>query len=571
MFLEKAAQARPLILGVAAGFVSLLLTLPGLGAADFLGDDEALDAGVVWEMAEHGHWVFPEFNGEVLPPKPPLFYWLAGIASRFHGQVDEWSVRLPSALLAAATVTLTVVCGASLVGRGPAFLGGLLLAVMPTFHGQARIGRSDMTMTVLVAAILFLFHLAPQPFSRGVRWLFFVLAGLTLIAKGAAGCGLVVVVLALDAFLGDRRQALRSLWDPAIAAFLIVGGSWYLAGAAHWGPEFVERHIIGENARHFFGGLVTRKPAVRGIAHHLTHFVNIFTGTFPWGFLLPLSLRDLWRTPADIRSQALSFLGRWALGGFVFFTVATRKSPYYLLPILPPVALLVGNSIWERIAFTPGATPLRHLVSRRTTAAALAAALLLVLGWLLVEASGPSGTAAAVLEAARRSPLLLGISVAASSLLITAAARAWAAGDSRSLLEFGWLTMLALLTIANLVDGPLARRQSLKPFAREIEKQVEPGERLFFFKLPLPAVALYTGRRIPTLVSRPFSEPEPFYLVVPDSLRGELPEDWKARSREVARADARVFTRKRMGLGLLRVTSGEAGEAGAEETSREPG
>ena len=101
------------VVAAAIALLALALYLPAIGVGDFVGDDEALDAGVVWEMRRSGDWLFPEFNGEYLPPKPPLFYWAAAAVSKVHGRVDEWSVRAPSAFAAAAMVAVGVVASMS--------------------------------------------------------------------------------------------------------------------------------------------------------------------------------------------------------------------------------------------------------------------------------------------------------------------------------------------------------------------------------------------------------------------------------------------------------------------------
>src|SRR5262249_36988499 len=139
--LEHPSPVGPRItLAAAISLFALVLYLPGIGVGDFVGDDEALDAGVVWEMRQTGDWLFPEFNGEYLPPKPPLFYWAAAAVSKVRGRVDEVSLRVPSALAGAATVGITVAGTAPIVGLGPATLAGLLLATMAIIVRQSPLG-----------------------------------------------------------------------------------------------------------------------------------------------------------------------------------------------------------------------------------------------------------------------------------------------------------------------------------------------------------------------------------------------------------------------------------------------
>lgn len=481
--------APPWLLALAAALVALALHLPFLGASDFIGDDEALDAAVVVDMVERGHWLFPEPNGDALPPKPPLYYWAAAAASELHGAVDEWSVRLPSVLCAAATVGISVAAGTRLVGAGPALLGGLLLAVMPVFRAQARVGRTDMMMTLLVSAWLLVFRLAPEPLGRGRRWLLFTLLGLASLTKGAAGIGLVVaVVIAEVALAGERRAALRSLLDPAVLAFALVGGGWYVAALAHWGWPFFRSQIVAENLGHFFGGWVAGKPGLRGLVRALSHFVNVFTVALPWSLILPLAIRDLWRTRRTRASGGVDFLARWGLAGLVFFTLASRKSPYYLLPLTPPMALLAAWWLWPSVRSVgeDAAEPPAHNRGRVALAA--------------------------------------------------------------------WAAAACVVVLADAVEGPLARRQSLRPFAATVAREVPADQPLFFFELRLPAVSLYARRRIPTLEASS-AAPAAFYLVVPESLERRLPDAWRRGAREIAAGRARVFTRSTMGIRLYRMVA----------------
>ena len=64
----------------------------------------------------------------------------------------------------------------------------------------------------------------------------------------------------------------------------------------------------------------------------------LLAGLFPWTPLLVL----LFSAPLfqDRRAQ---FLLAWFAWGFVFFSASRNKLPGYLLPLLPPVAALVGN------------------------------------------------------------------------------------------------------------------------------------------------------------------------------------------------------------------------------------
>ena len=76
--------------------VAFLWNLGNIGLVD---ETEPLFAEAARQMTVTGDWITPYFNGETRFDKPPLIYWLMAVAYRTLG-VNEWAVRLPSALCA---------------------------------------------------------------------------------------------------------------------------------------------------------------------------------------------------------------------------------------------------------------------------------------------------------------------------------------------------------------------------------------------------------------------------------------------------------------------------------------
>ena len=80
----------------AIAWVGFLWNLGNIGLVD---ETEPLFAEAARQMTVTGDWITPYFNGETRFDKPPLIYWLMAVAYRTLG-VNEWAVRLPSALCA---------------------------------------------------------------------------------------------------------------------------------------------------------------------------------------------------------------------------------------------------------------------------------------------------------------------------------------------------------------------------------------------------------------------------------------------------------------------------------------
>jgi 4-amino-4-deoxy-L-arabinose transferase-like glycosyltransferase len=532
---------------------ALALYLPTVGERDFVGDDEALDAGVVSEMVRAGDWLFPEFNGEYLPPKPPLFYWAAAVAAKLHGRADEWSSRMPSAVGAAIVVGLTVAAASPVVGLGPAALGGAMLATMPVMFGQARVARCDMLLALMTSACLFLVMPGrARPLPPAERWVFWSLLGLAAITKGGAGVGLVVVVTLVSAAVERDASTLRALADRSIIAFVVLGASWYVLATVHWGERFVDEQILGENLRRLIGGVgISDKGAtVRPLTERLTYYpAHLFPLALPWSVLLPPALFATCRGSPEMRSSR--FFAVWLVAGLAFFTAVPRKSPYYLLPLAPPLAILCATWAFPRLGASSGHRTLEPDALSRRLALAAGAAVLAVA--TLVVLSRPRCEIHAISLALGNHPALT-----LFALLLLGGALF---GGAVALRHRHWaVSTIALLAglygsfwIAGIVDGAIDSCVTLRPIAEAVRSEVRPGSTVFFLREPLPAVALYAERRIETLRDLSASPPRPFYLIVPETLAPQLPSSWSAGATIVAEVRGRAFTSKPMRVQLLRL------------------
>src|SRR5512145_851803 len=92
-FLEEERYQLPFL------FVFLLvLNLPLLGSRDLWAPVEPRYGEIARVMFARGEWIVPTVNGDVYTDKPIFYFWLVLVVSHFAGAVNEWAVRLPSAL-----------------------------------------------------------------------------------------------------------------------------------------------------------------------------------------------------------------------------------------------------------------------------------------------------------------------------------------------------------------------------------------------------------------------------------------------------------------------------------------
>jgi hypothetical protein len=283
-----------------------------------------------------------------VPSKPPLFHWLGALCSFGLGELSEFTIRLPSAVLAIVGVLLTYYAGSVLWGVEAGLVAGLILATSFEWLRAATTARVDMTLTacMVMAYVFFLFLYRQHAVSLWQALLFFGCLGLATLSKGPVGA--VLPGLTILVFLALRRDFafVRQLHlVPGIAVFLVIAGSWY--GLAVWqgGGEFFTKQIMKENVLRFFASGM----AGAGHEHPFYYFIpNLLLGMAPWSlFLTPLGI-FLYQRRKTLHEQGFLYLIVWAVTVFVFYSAASSKRSVYILPIYPAVALLLG-AWWQEL------------------------------------------------------------------------------------------------------------------------------------------------------------------------------------------------------------------------------
>ena len=175
-----------------------------------------------------------------------------------------------------------------------------------------------------------------------------------------------------DGLLPTRRGWLGLRWiDVALAAARAAGGRAAVVpgdGRRH-GIAYLRRFFVGENLERFatdrYNG---RRP--------LWFYVPIILGGLaPWSSLIVLWIPTLGRVLRGVRrlTEPSGALILWAAVPFVFYTLSVGQQPRYILPVLPPLALLVARTLLSRLDASEAAGPARTWPSpRRSRCSALA-------------------------------------------------------------------------------------------------------------------------------------------------------------------------------------------------------
>lgn len=326
--------------------------------------DEGRYVRIPQEMVASGDYVTPRLNSVDYFYKPPLFYWLQAVPLRVSGTA-EWGLRFFPALAALLTCLALVAAGRWLWNEWTGWLAAFLLATAGLFYGLSQIVILDMLLTACISiALLCYLGAIDLPDSRrrkGLFALFYLSLGLAVMTKGLVGLVIPAAVIVLWT-LALRRwsDVLRVHLVPGILLFLAVVAPWHVLATLEnpaTGGEFFSTNPAGQGFAWFYFWhehvlrYIDPESAERGKAWWFFLMVTPL-GMLPWAVFLPGCIIALARGRKFLEPQLL-FLLLWALFPVAFFSLSSSKLPPYILPSLPPLALLLawyGRLCWQRPA-----------------------------------------------------------------------------------------------------------------------------------------------------------------------------------------------------------------------------
>jgi 4-amino-4-deoxy-L-arabinose transferase-like glycosyltransferase len=320
---------------VGAAIAILFALFFGLGSRGLNEPDEARYAEVSREMMVSGDYLTPQLMGVPHLSKPPVTYWLAAVSMRIFG-VNEWAVRLPAALAAAGALLAVYLLTASVCGQLAGLGAALVLVTSPLFFMVGRLITTDMIMTAMVTgsvACLWRWYIAP---TRSIARLagFYVFMGLGLLTKGPVAVALPVFALA-GLLWRNPRLSWRDLHPvKGLLLMLAVAAPWFVA--VTWQKPDLWSYFIG---RELVGRMAS---SVHGRTHAWWFFVPVLAaGMVPWCVWIVVAAARL-RLSQDNRADLARMCAAWAGLGLLLFTVSRSKLATYIVPLLPPLAVLTA-------------------------------------------------------------------------------------------------------------------------------------------------------------------------------------------------------------------------------------
>jgi len=448
--------------------------------------DEARYAEVAREMLG-GDLMVPHLNYVAYVEKPPLLYWATALSFRCFG-LNELAARLPSAVFAILGVLAVYVFGRCLFDRQRALLAGAILATSPLYAVMAQVLNTDMMLTALVTVAMFAMFLTLQ--QGGIwSWLAYVAMGLGMLTKGLVA--LALPTLSAVVFLwwqGELREGLKRLHIArGLIVVALVSGWWFVLLAMHE-PGFLQFYFIGEHVRRFFDSTYSHGGAF------YVYLPILAAGMLPWSLVVAALLALGRKTAAK---PALVFCTVAALTVVVFFSAARNKLAPYILPAIPPLALVIADFI-AGCAGSAASAGDRERASRMMSLVAL-----------VLMAAGIGVFLLPLLAARLANPYLVLVRPCLTTLGLIlfagTAISAWAFRRQR--LGFG-IAALVATTALGLVTASYGRievepMRSFAAFSREVAARAGDAQIVCYGRY-VHAMPFYTRRRV--ILVGPLSE-----------------------------------------------------------------
>lgn len=404
--LEKASNKKTIVLIVLI-FIPLFFFL--LGIPHLWDGDESYYAEVSHQMLVRNDWVAPYFN-YTSPSfdKPPFIFWVNVFFYRLFG-MNEYSSRLGSALFALFGVILVYCFGKKLFNKRTGILAALMLGTGFGFFVESQMTLIDTTLTFFITAVLYCFFIG---YIEGKPCFFLIMGiplGLGILTKGpvafalSGGTGLI---LWLYLTIKQKKKVSALFNWHLLGGFFITSAiclPWYLAMWLRYKDVFIQSHF----GYHMFKRFTTTIESHGGSEwyYYLYYVVFLIIGFLPWSGNLVGAFRMGVKERAD---KNIFFILSWAAVVFIFFTISKTKLPGYVIPLLPPVALLVGR--WWDSLLASNDSP-RNL--RWGIVTQLAGSVLLLVFFLLLRSKVPAGY-----EDLYHNILIIPISLVLASLII---------------------------------------------------------------------------------------------------------------------------------------------------------
>lgn len=331
---------------VVAAFV-LLYILP-LGFRPLLTPDETRYAEIGRELIVHNDWVVPKINNLRYFEKPIMGHWLNALSIKLFGE-NNFAVRFSSAFFVGVTGLILF----GLINRysGPkiAIMATIIFLTSVLVYAVGTFAVLDGALTGFITAAMACFFMAHQEKKIIIKqflWLslFGICCGLAFLTKGFLAIVIPAITIIPFLYWEKRLKSLLTIvWVPAMMMILTVL-PWTLLVHYRDG-DFWNYFFWVEHVQRFL-----RKEESQHPEQFWFFFPILLAGIFPWVLMLPTIAAGYRNRLREVFNESLlRYALCWLILPFIFFSASSGKLATYILPCIPPLAILLSYGLCSAI------------------------------------------------------------------------------------------------------------------------------------------------------------------------------------------------------------------------------
>jgi len=314
-----------------------VIYLPALGSIAIKGEEGRRILPAIG-MLQTGNYIVPEVGGNPYFRKPPLVNWLVAASFRIFGVRNEWTARLPSAVVVLAAAIAFVTVARTSLGPGGSIVAAL---IWMTNIGMIEKGRlieiEALYVSLCGLAIIFWLSFFVERKSPWLIWVpAFIFLGFGLLAKGPTHLiFFYAIVFAVAWHMKEWRLLIHPAHFAGLVIMLGIFAGWAIpflhstptqVAAVKWSNQFTGR-LQGFDFK--FASWIQNIP--RGLIYFL-----------PWVVLFPFVRFSKFH---DYSEQRLARGLAWGIAvPFLALNLVPGALPRYSMPVIAPASWLLAMS-----------------------------------------------------------------------------------------------------------------------------------------------------------------------------------------------------------------------------------
>lgn len=325
-----------------------IVKLPPLFSTDIQPWDEGMYAARVLSIEENGdfldqssHSVGRFYSGS----HPPLLIWIGYFSSLLFG-LNSVTLKMIPFIFSLLCILLLILTGKEMFSPLTGITAALVFSGNIIFNIFSKRFQFDIPYTffILLSFYLFLLYLSKKKLIYNI--LAGAVFGLCLMIKILVGFYIPIIILIFYIF--SRKKTEYRLLDLVIFSLtgILIALPWHLYMLSVHGQDFLDYFLKFHIFDRAFSG-VEHNTKGSGYLYHISYLLSII----PFSILIFISLvKDI----IEFKSIEIKklFLVIWFLTGLVIITLFKTKLEVYILLILAPGSLMLGEYLLRLSSFS---------------------------------------------------------------------------------------------------------------------------------------------------------------------------------------------------------------------------